>query len=264
MSLLGLEKFYIGVTGIDSQDSAKKVSAIYNNLLPDSSNYQGMSGYLVSLNSMRGNSVSKKFPDVNTLPGMLETTRVSGLNTIHYNTHEPEYLGEQIGNLFIRDNIYNDNLCRAVQINTTWPNLEQLQYLKKQMPALDIILQLNRTILKSNRVDITRKLINYNSLADFVLLDPSGGKGVPFNATEIAPFFRAVRHTLPTKPIILAGGFTPENTSIRLEELKDKLQTKEFGTDAQQGLRTFYGRDDYLDIDKVEQYVKAAVKFFNG
>lgn len=264
---MNVEKPYIGVTGVRSVPSAEKVAYIFSQNLSQSDTHQAMAGYLLSLDTLMGKThFDTRYPSLEQLPHLLRTTS-NCLNTIHYRTKDDETLPFQIEKVFKYGDIYDLNLCRTLQLNTSKPaSPALLERLKMMFPDLDIILRFGPRVLNpENFGKLHISLSDYRDLTSYFLIDTSGGWQKSFLPEDIAPLFDAIRRSLPGKPIILAGGFDPKNVLPRLAHIAQVLQTKEFGIDSEGGLREWRGNHSsgYLAIHRVEEYVREADFFFN-
>lgn len=262
------EKPYIGITGITEPNQAHILANCFKQYLPEDSSHIGMAGYLVSEKMLHGiPETNQRFPSFDSLSSLLRITASSGLNTIHYRTSNKEGLASQIVEVFKKDNIYEDDLCRTVQLNLRYPNHEELLKVKDQLPKLDIIFLISgRMMRRNNTYQLGKHLERYQELADYILIDPSGGRGVSFDERDIKPYFDLAKIVFPNAPIILAGGFNPENVIQRVYQTSRLLQTEEFGIDAESGLRDRVGRrwfDDVLNTQKVANYLEQSAAFFN-
>lgn len=255
---------YIGITGISTIEEAEIIAKNFQIQLLGLKTHVAMSGYLVSQKTLLGDVIGpESYPFLGLLPRLLALTAPASTNAIHYSTTDRLTLGDQVNRLLETGNIYSDNLCQTVQLNMLWPDIEQLEKIRVRYPDLGVILQLGPDVLDDpTGVDLEPKLKNYSDVVDYVLLDPSQGQGQPFEVEEIAPFYRTVSHVLRDRPIILAGGFDESTTLKRLRRIAWVLQTSDFGTDAQHGLRINNLETDKIDLGKAISYLHQAAEFF--
>lgn len=251
------EKPYIGVTGITSPEDAREVSNIFkeNNLVGADAAYQGMVGYLVGSrtfeNSTRGSS---RYPSLFDLSGLLEQTKGTAFNTFHYYTPRRDQFGQQVIDLFQLEDIYDDNLCRGLQLNFAWPSVAELARVKRVLPDLKIILQLGAQILNQPIKVVRTRLPEYRELINYVLIDPSGGTGERLNMTNARRAFDEIQTVRPDATVIFAGGFSPDTVVAQVHAIRNFTGINQFGIDAETGLRT--GRD--FDIQKARFYIEQA------
>ncbi len=253
-------KPYISVTGITNRAEANAIAlAFQSNLHPDSS-HQGALGYRLSSQTLDTLPESSLYADFRE-PQTLFPDSTSILNVIHYNTRNQSTLAEQVVQIFKKGGIYSDNLCRAIQLNIKWPQVNQLDEIKSALPDLQIVLSITPTILKrETREQISDNVGKRAGFVDFIIIDPSGNKGITFTPGWLAPYFRLLKNDFPDKQIILAGGFNDKEVALRLAELDLALKTKDFGIDAESGLKDGHGR---LSIAKATAYIEKASSFFN-
>lgn len=123
-------------------------------------------------------------------------------------------------------------------------------------PHKKIVLQIGRDAL-----DITDKikilglevyLSFYEGLVDYVLFDPSGGKGKPFNIKEMVHCLNAAKECLKGVCLGVAGGLSAE-TLNNLQSIA--WDFPDISIDAEGRLRN---ENDHLDINRAELYIKDA------
>lgn len=264
-----MRKPYVGVTGIAKSQEALAVAHAFGRHLPPNASHRGMAGYLYSQRVLlRGYRNEHRVPSLEDLSSLLETTRGSALNAIHYSTSEPQTLAEQIDQLLGPSQIYDLGLCDLLQMNVPWPPLDQVESIKHRYPNLCLVLQLGPSVLNDMLVlDVARRAGEYAGLVSHVLVDSSGGRGVALPTATVRPISEALARSLPGVPVIFAGGFSDENVAARLADIALILGHKGFGVDAQKRLRDRHkgekGRD-VLSLDRTRHYVKQAAACFNG
>lgn len=255
-------KPYIGVTGIAAEPDARTVAEIFQQYLNNHDTHEGMAGFLISQNILNKGT---EHPKLKLLPVLLQTTGKTGQNCIHYIPYDSTSLGQQVNELFSINEIYNRKLSRTIQLNMRrsdpWPSTNALDKMKDKFPDLNVILQLNAQILDhESQPDIANQLKERKELIDYVLIDPSGGKGIAIDPSTVVRFYRISRHVLPDKPVIFAGGFDNNNVVKLLQILNNLLRTNKFGIDAQSGLRQ--NNNGSLSPENVDKYVKKSATFF--
>lgn len=177
---------------------------------------------------------------------------------LHYNSREYDTLADQIRSLF--EGIYQENLCRALQLNVVWPPLDEMKKIKETFPKMEIVLQVSRSMLGEAVAHTTKQIVCYRDYVAHVLVDPLGGRGLAFNADEAGALYHTLHEAMPQTTIGFAGGLTGENVASRVEEIRAKTGTSDFSIDAEGGLRDkrsqAYGDDD-LNLQKVQHYLVA-------
>lgn len=264
-----LEKPYVGVTGVDSEQAAKGIAQIFKEagLTKERASHKAMAGYLVSLESItRGFADNTKYPPIYRLHRLMSQTAKDGiLNALHYYSADPEQISAPLTGLLKRESLISDGLVQAVQINIPWPGITQLDDLKQSFPELGVILQLGPRVIEATPHDqIPFRLNKYALLADYVLIDSSGGKGREFTVEDILPFYEAVKASDLDITVIFAGGFSPDNVRKRIERVSQAIGTKNCGIDVEDRVRSPWLGDKHglLDLNKVAKYVYQAADYF--
>ena len=261
---------YIGITGVSSIGEVREVKNIVDqlkraSLLPPDKKV--MLGYLVShktLNSMP--TENRRYPLFKDLPEMLEAAGDNIFTMIHYNSRELDTLTEQVSKIFDFKDIYAKDLCKAFQLNMAWPDPKAIENIKSSYPEIMFVLSLTKDAISGNTpAQILEKTEQYHGLADYILIDSSGGQGKPFDIDQSADIYRALRNHFKTEKIVFAGGFGSDNISRRLEMLIPELGTADFSIDAEKGVRIplskKYG-DDLFSAENIEKYLTSAVADF--
>ncbi|MGK0209237.1 MAG: hypothetical protein ACI83O_000507 [Patescibacteria group bacterium] len=253
-------KPYIGVTGATSIAESLFLTEVFKqNNYTLKTPHIPMLGFLASHKTLNKIEVSnRRYPQIEKIPKLLETTDRKVFTTIHYNTREKETLSDQISELF--SGIYQNGLCQGLQTNIVWPESQQLQRIKGKFPDMKIILQLSHTAMKDRSPEeIADQVANYSDTISYTLVDPSGGRGLPFNIEDSVEIYKAIQERNPNLRIGVAGGFTARNTIQRNIDLTHHLQTANYSIDAEGGLRDKitdkYG-DDTFNYGKSLAYIK--------
>lgn len=259
------EKPYVGVTGISSVNEARLVvrSFVDAGLTDENSTHRGMIGLLTSQRTLsHDNTKTPKYPALHQIREIFLATQGRSFNTLHFSTYKVSHLTEQLTAIMEKTGIYHNRLCHGVQLNISWPPAIELEKSRTSFPSLKIILQLGpRVLSEKNAEDVAEGLINYEGLIDYVLIDPSGGKGTTFEPDKVAPLYNGIKDLYPNLPVVFAGGFNPENVKTRLLLLSEAIEENKFSIDAEAGLRTQKGPSS-LSIPKVAKYIHKAASFF--
>lgn len=258
---------YIGVTGISSADEMNRVISAFEakHVSPGKGHFP-MVGVLVSYKTLNGQlTLNRRYPLLEDVPEILEQVNGRAFPTIHYNTKELGTLSQQISQVFSGfTGIYATGLCRAVQLNVNDPPGEQIYLIKDEFPEMQVIIQANSHTLNGKAPsEAARDLMQYENLADYILIDPSGGKGKAFDIGYSVELFWCLESAMPHVTIGFAGGLGPSNAAWTINELVGKLGHEGFSIDAEGALRDKlseeYG-DDLLNIDKVWGYIGESAK----
>lgn len=259
-----MNKSYFGITGFTSAEMVKRMI----DLLPDEPSRLFMVGVLASTKTLAG--VPAKWPMRNVVPKAIPYIFQDDprcLNLIHYHPSDGADWLSEMGKLVA---LAGPNL-HGFQINTAWPNMQGLRAFRMVFPYLKIVLQIPEHAiaiasivnvdfdsLVGNREgtwsDVVYQANNYamRSYVDYILIDPSGGKGKEFDPAEglsrVTLLRKAIALNNPVK-LGIAGGLTAENLD-RLDPFL--LHEPDLCWDAEGGLRT---SDDYFSLDKATDYV---------
>lgn len=248
---------YIGVTGLTSKKEVNQVVSLFEE--NPFSSHVPMLGFLVSYKTLNHlPTENRRYPKIEDLPGLLRVLEDKKVfPTIHYNSRE-KGLFNQVSSIFGLG-VYQENLCRGLQLNIPWPDLNELKVIKSVYPELKITFWVSKEVTSSGPIDqIVNRISNYNQLVDYVLLDPSAGKGLEFDLDLFCKIYQELKGKSPNLTIGFAGGLTCENVFSRLKSLEKALGTLEFSFDSEGGLRDkisqIYG-DDFLNLNKVSSYI---------
>lgn len=253
---------YIGITGaVTVQETEDICNAFGEAGYTLESPYIPMLGFLVSHTTLKGQPTeNRRYPPVKELPRLLQATDKRVLTMVHYNTRETSTLADQVTDLY--QGIYEEELCRALQLNVTWPEVRQVARIKEKFPDMQIVLQASQAAMKDKTSrTIAQKIKGYGNVISYVLIDPSGGRGKEFDEAISLLIYQSVRKECPHVRIGFAGGFTGENIAERVKRLEAEIKGSNFCVDAEGGLRdkitSKYG-DDVLNMQKVRKYVRSA------
>lgn len=259
---------YVGVTGMTDVDEMEKVVDEFEEAgFPAGSNYgkernhKLMVGVLASDKTRKGQEVSnRRYPHRSQWKDLFSAAQDKTYPMFHYNTHDKENLFEETVDLF--DGIYDEDLCRGMQMNIVWPPVEEVENIKSNFPGTDLVLQLSDKSMSKEDYDnekISDRVENYGNNIDYVLIDPSGGRGKEFDIDNSVELYRE----LEDNDFVLgfAGGLKFGNTAGKVARLCLRLESKCFAIDAESGLRDDkserYG-DDVLNMEKVKGYAREA------
>ena len=254
-------KPYVGVTGPVNKKEVRQICEEFAraNYTMESSHVP-MLGFLVSHKTLKGEETkNRRYPLFKDLEEMLIETKGETFNMIHYNSREMSTLASQISRLFSETGIYENGLCRALQMNIVWPDVNQVGKIQDSFPELKIVFQASEMAMKNKTPqEIAQGIKEYGDNLDYILIDPSGGNGMSFELEDFLETYYQIKSTSPGLSLGLAGGFDGTNVFSRVEEIESKIGTNSFSIDAEGRLRDkvsdTYG-DDLLNIGKVENYL---------
>ena len=250
-------KPYIGVTGVVSNNEVLSIINEFESAYYDmNSSHIPMIGFLVSFKTLNEKPTSnKRYPKFSQLNSLIEIAQEKALPIIHYNSKEPN-LSEQIEKCF--KEIYPSRLCKTLQLNIPYPDKRELLKIKRKMSDLKIVFQASSKIIDNkNTKEVAKKIKEYSSTIDHILIHPSGGTGKEFNLENSINIYQELKNQISDITIGFAGGFTGDNVVKRVSKLIDILGDSNFSIDAESGLRnklSFVYGNDILNINKVRYY----------
>lgn len=256
---------YIGVTGFMTRGEVNQALATLDNLEREkmrSPHHLLMVGVLASSKTLAGgtNKYPKRYPKVTEIEPIFPPDRRT-LNLIHYATDDQETLYEQLCQLVEYSGPYLDGF----QLNIAWPNPDTLSHFGAEHD-MRIVLQLGSRALELCEHDpkkVVRELKQYDGLISHVLLDMSGGKGVPMDPAKTAEYVDALHSfneslsgPCPEFGVGIAGGLA----GGAFEPIKNLVQKyKGLSIDAEGRLRS--SQDD-LGYGMVDSYMREANYLF--
>lgn len=204
---------YVGVTGFTQPNQANEAFS----LLPDygSPSHYYMAGVLMSSKTLRGqqNSYTRRYPPREHVREIF-SNKPWALNTIHYSTDNPTELGLELAAIIGMFCHYPErgDCLGAIQLNMAWPDLNMLDWCQRKLfepHTLHLILQVGSAALDQIGRDPKRlamRVKEYIPLVDYILIDPSGGKGKPLDVGFTTNCVRAIYDLEPPMNVGIAGG----------------------------------------------------------
>lgn len=247
-----MRKPYIGITGFMSLGDALYVLGV----VPTNASRLVMIGVLASQKTMRG--IQNKWP--NRYPTMDKIASIfpdhpQALNLIHYNTKEKDTLGDQL----VAMTEFGGVNMHGFQLNIAWPSSDVLAEYKKACPAKQIVLQVGGHALEMvnhSPEQLAARVSEYDGIADYVLLDPSGGQGKPFDPERACEYLLAIKAQNLGMGLGVAGGLSPTTLKL-IKPLVNKFP--DLSIDAEGRLRT---QEDHLDLNLSREYLCEAFLMF--
>lgn len=244
-------KPYIGITGFMTREEVETML----NLVPLYSKRLLMVGVLADWSTLYKNKISGRFPNVKNISNIFIKHPLA-LNLIHYGTRNTDTLCDQ---LTLLTELGGKNL-HGFQLNFAWPDIGQLREYRSIHPDHLIVIvitnQAFEDIAYSPQV-LTSRIEDYKGLAEYILLDRSGGYGIYLD-TE---FMREYLSVLYTKDldmgIVIAGGLS-ENTLNLIEPLVEDFP--DLSLDAEDKLRN--SCDNSLNLISAKNYLCKSLKLF--
>lgn len=249
------KKSYVGVTGFMTH---QEVVNTLKDIDFQKTEKLLMIGVLASLKSIQG--ITNKWPQRYPLIGEIRKifpTNQNCLNLIHFNTSEPENLLSQM--LYLTD-IAGEQL-NGFQLNLTWPSAKTVERYKRIHNGKSIVLQIGsrafEEVSHSPQKLADRVHNEYEGLIDYVLLDPSGGTGAPFNPRITRGYLEALSTQKNDFGLGIAGGLSPSTLDLIEPFIKD---FPELSIDAEGKLRT---PEDNLSVSITRDYIQKSLELFS-
>ncbi len=246
---------YVGVTGFMT---TAEVDTVLRDLKTEDVRARVMAGVLLSDKTMAGytNNHPMHFPKREDIAGIFTDNPIT-LNLIHYNTHSPYWLADQLCEAM---RLGGKN-CHGLQLNINWPSVKELEKFRQVYPDAIIVLQIGSLAyddVDSNPVLLTRQLRLYKDLIDYILIDPSGGIGKSFDILSAKLIIRMLKERWLDESfgIGVAGGIDAINV-LDLQELFDLHP--QLSIDAQGRLRD---EDDNLNTSIARLYAMNALEAY--
>lgn len=244
---------YIGLTGFTSRQQVALVLAGR----PRNSTQLVMVGVLASDKSLRGEpSNPKRYPNTREWKRIF-SDRDHVLNLLHFNTSEPERL---LAHMWLAKDLAGP-FCNGFQLNVAWPDPGTLEEYRSIFNNDTIVLQCGTRALDvvgHDPLKLAKKLEVYQGLIDYVLVDPSGGRGIDFEYRAAFYLLDSLYASLPKVGLGIAGGLSATNVRERVRRLLG--QFKHLSIDAEGRLRD---SNDHLDVVSARSYLDAAHELYH-
>lgn len=246
---------YVGITGfMDSTESAHALRVFGS---PSGTfNYKLMVGVLASARSVRGEEkrFANRYPSLRKIPSIFPNSNQS-IGLIHYSTDYPNCLYQDMQAL--AEHCAHNPGFHGFQLNMNWPNVDDLKRWKNEsLVGRTLVLSITSSCmhLAGNQPDVVAELVakSYHGLVDYILLDPSGGRGQVFDLPTMLGYLRAFAQVGIIENLVVAGGLSSTNLVLA------RAIAGEFpgiSIDAERKLRN---QDDNLDLGESTYYLNAA------
>ena len=250
-----MKQVYVGITGFTSRNEVYSVS---DSMMSEDSNRLLMVGVLASQKTLRGqkNKWPNRYPRVQDISGIF-TQHEGVLNLIHYSTdnhHEnPNFLIDEL----IQMTQLGGPFLHGFQLNIAWPSRGAIAEFRKNVPNKVIVLQIGGKALRvinHSPKNLADDLIKYEELVDYVLIDPSGGLGIPFDTEKARTYLEAIKERGIDLGLGVAGGLSPTTLDLVQPLLSD---FPELSWDAEGRLRD---EQDKLVLKTSIEYVQRSCR----
>lgn len=251
---------YIGVTGFMTHYETSTAERALDEdasryVLPTdtwSSKTLLMVGVLVSSKTLRGiaNKHPLRYPRMDAIHSIW-SRRPRALNTIHFCSD----MHTTTLRLDLNDCVFiGGDYLDAIQINVQWPNPSHLSCDASLRNVRRVILQIgSRAMGRLFPREIAKRVADYKGVITDILIDGSGGRGVPLNPTECLPILDAIATLCPWVGLGVAGGLCDETVDT-VAPLLEKHPA--LNIDAEGMLRT---QSDNMDLDAMQRYLRRAL-----
>ena len=139
--------------------------------------------------------------------------------------------------------------------------VKALKRYKQYYPNASLILQIGPKALetvKFSALEIARRVAEeYEPYIDYVLLDGSGGRGIPMEAGPLLEKIEVLKARCPNMALAVAGGLGPNTVDLAVPILR---AYPDVSVDAQGKLRK--EKMDPIDPDMCKDYMKKFVKLY--
>lgn len=247
---------YIGITDFANAGEVMNMLRVFNTHKP--SWWQGLLHVGVMMSYKTLNGIPTKWKDAWPEKEKVKEIFLRNkdlLNVIHYADYEGINVFENLKKVHL---LGGPNM-HAIQLDMIWPNPKSVQRFRRDKSEIGIILQINRQCLEITRNDdlqLLRKIKEYGSSVDVVLLDMSAGKGIPMESNVLLPRIEMLKENLPSMKIAVAGGLGPETIQL-MEPIWEKHP--EISIDAQGQLRPSKNALDPIDWKIAGDYLTGAL-----
>lgn len=248
-----LRPTYIGVTGFMAPQEVRAALRCFSG----SPTHKLMAGILVSSKTLAGktNRWPGRYPKIERI-GEIFQEHPAAVNLIHYNTDEPNTLSGQLLRLEVAG-----PYMHGFQLNVAWPSIGEIETFHEATDFKQrIVLQIGRRAIEeveNSPEKLTDMVYHYVGIVEDILLDPSGGKGQPFDIEKAGVFLRAIASRGFEINLGIAGGLGPDSLHL-VEPFLEKFP--QLNIDAEGRLRD--PENDDLDVIRMTDYIRSSLRMF--
>jgi hypothetical protein len=203
---------YIGVAGFTAD---WQVSGLLRSVPERVAGRRIMIGVLVSERTLHGRAEpwgAKRLPAIDQIAGIFADHPLA-LNAIHLYAPGEEPLADSLRAV---TEVAGPRL-HALQLNAVWPPPTALRAYREAFPSVGLVLQIGRgaiAAVEGSPEILARRLADYGGLVDAILLDSSGGRGIPIDTGTAGTFLAAIAAARPELGLGVAGGLGPETLDL--------------------------------------------------
>lgn len=246
-----MHKPYIGVTGIMTPQERRAVTSAFG--IPRT--HHLMRGVLVSPKTLAGgtNKYPHRYPPIGEVHKIFDKT-AGVFNCIHTTEDEQKPLN---GHLMRIINACGSNV-HGFQLNMCWPSVKELaEFHENTFFGYRVVLQVGRRAME--QVDyqpplLVERLREYREVIHDVLIDGSGGKGIPLDVAKTCDYLQAIEDWEPDLGKGFAGGLSAKTLYSLANTILMRFPNASI--DAEGALR--HRESDDLDLILASAYLEEA------
>jgi hypothetical protein len=246
-----MPKPYVGITGFKTEQQAKTLF-----LEASADKRRLMVGVLASQRTIMRDQYDPAWREPNRRRIASIFPHHGGYNLIHYYTKDQTNLREQLTRVIK----FSGRHCSGLQLNMAWPAPDVLRRFQDSFPEKELVIQLGGRLWPLTDFEpreLAMKVLNfYDGIANYVLLDPSGGLGKELDVAMLTPYLESLEAHLSVARhpigIAIAGGLCADNLEI-IRPLCEQFPGLSF--DAEAKLHSGPGQ---LDLDHCIRYLRVA------
>lgn len=248
---------YVGIAATTTATEVKELQEVLAALDWPMSTWF-MNGPLVSRRTLFGEPASNpaQYRSINEVSSLMpDDTRF--FNTVHFNSRDPQ-LSAQLSAI-----MRWAPQTQGVQLNIEWPDPSELKDFLKNHRHVYLILQVSRFAYAAaghSPSALVERLKSYEGLVDYVLFDPSGGEGIPFDRQQALWVLEAQ----VASELQFGWGVTGGLDASRVHHLAELLEVYPWlSWDAQSRMRSRDGRDT-LVIESCLEFLEASANLIRS
>lgn len=236
--------------------SADEVNEVLK-AIPNGTQRKLMVGVLASSKTIRRipNKWPNRYPAPENIAGIFPDHPLA-LNLVHFNTKEPD----QLLNQMLEVTKLGGKNFHGFQLNIRWPEPQTLKKYRKQYPDKVMVLQCGSGALDAvghDPVRLVGKTWQYVGTCDYLLIDPSGGLGMPFDPKKGLEYLQFLNESTLGIRFGIAGGLSSETLGL-LEAIAEAYPGTSI--DAEGRLRD---ENDHLIPSRAGQFVSQSYTLFS-
>ena len=251
-----LPKPYVGITGFTTEEHvAHGVDRFEAAGFTPANDRIGMMGFIVDHEMLNGGRehphAPRYFRNVADIIPLALQSRDKALNVVHYTPPNRHFTAEDAKK--IMSDVYHENACRTIQLNSDMPDPDQIEQMMSEFPELSIIFSIHPELISQGHHTIVEQLSKYRQGLKYALIDPSLGEAQQLQIDPAIDIAKAIEDADLGITIGFAGGHSGNNIYSRVRSIRKALGHKNFCIDAEGKL---HGADDRLYLPEMTRYVQ--------